>query len=183
MSEEQEHPFIMYEKNYLKIREVTFKKDGKDVVQAFTGNMKVLYRYMFDRYMFFSGTGKEFYDNQAQLADAIGVSERTVVKLVADLCSTGLVEKSHKKIKGAWHSNAYIVHDIFDKTKFDCGEKVSEKCIQKENLKPAPKKHIPEPPVGHPTTLEIPDDVEFEQMAVKKPVNNTIGYDDPEAPF
>ena len=185
MIDEKGRPFIMFEKDYLKIKEVSYKKGNEVVMQPFTGNLKVLYRYMLDRYLFFKGTGNEFYDNQVQLADAIGVSERTVVKLVSDLCATGLVEKSNKTVKGACHSNAYIVHDIFDQTKFDCGANEGKKCTQKRGLKSVVYE-TPEPPADHPSVVEIPFEEEAQkpkQEAVKPKINASVGVEYSDAPF
>lgn len=118
--------YIRFEKELLKIKEVR-NKSGNAV--AFSGNIKILYQYMHDRYLFFKRLNKEFFDDQREIAEAIGVTERTAVSLVNALCDIGLVEKTKKKIRGAWTSNSYVVHDIFDKDRFDCGAKIERSVL------------------------------------------------------
>lgn len=127
--ETKEVQFIPFEKELLRIKEVVCvqaKKDGKPVVVNFTGNVKIVYQYMQDRYQFFKRSGKDFFDNQKEIAEACGVSDRTVIQIIQTLCEAGLVEKRQKSIKGAWHSNAYVVHDVFDTTMFQTGAKVDK---------------------------------------------------------
>lgn len=121
-----EAKYVRFEKELLKIKEV-HNKNG--VVIQFNGNIKILYQYMHDRYLFFKRINKEFFDDQRDIAESVGIAERTCVSLVNTLCDFGLIEKTKKKIRGAWTSNSYVVHDIFDKEKFDCGAKIERSVL------------------------------------------------------
>lgn len=132
----QEKQFVMFDKELLKLREVssTVRKDKNGVLVKIELNSssKVLYQYMLDRYLFFKGNGKFFFDNQDTLAEAVGLSVRSIVDIIKKFVSVGLVSKTVKPQVGAIHSNAYIVHDIFDKALFvtssqQVGSIVSEK--------------------------------------------------------
>jgi len=84
-----------------------------------TGNLKILYRYMLDRYLFFTGLGNEFYDNQDDLAESLAMTRRTIISLIKSLMSAGLVQKRTSRHSGANNSNSYIVQDILDKSRFE----------------------------------------------------------------
>ena len=140
-----EAKYVRFEKELLKIKKVC-NKSGESLV--FTGNIKILYQYMHDRYLFFKRLNKEFFDDQRDIAEAIGVTEKTSSSLIGALCEFGLIEKTKKKIRGAWTSNSYVVHDIFDKEKFDCGAKIERSVLHMnkptQQQKPiVQKKHEP----------------------------------------
>lgn len=115
-------PYVMIEKDLFKMKEVShrFKKDkeGNPCNIQLTANAKLLYKYMQDRHEFFKSNGKQFFDNQDDLAVACNLSRRSVINIIEDFVCVGLVEKSATFHRGAMHSNSYVVHDIFNKDFF-----------------------------------------------------------------
>lgn len=167
-----EAQFVIFEKELLKMKSVTHKskvdKEGKPLSLELTGNLKILYQYMLDRYCFFSSNNKEFFDNQDDIAENIAMSKRTVVNLLKELVEIGLVVKTTKRIQGSMHSNAYVVLDIFDDSIFVTGSPLKKSLIVSKE-KPQQKQVVPQPrPVQH---------------VVKKPIVVGNFYDDPELPF
>lgn len=133
-----EIPYITFEKELLKIRAIVCVTSS--VRLEMTGNLKILYRYMLDRYLFFYSLGNAFYDNQDDLADSLGMTKRTIVTLIKNLVDVGLIEKRTSRFAGANNSNAYIVYDIFDKTKFNTAAAIKS-CVPKV-VKKAPHKKV-----------------------------------------
>lgn len=80
---------------------------------------KVIWCWMIDRFMFFKGQNKSFFDNQKDIADSCGVSERTVRRFIAEL--TGGKDKDGKPLGagyihitctrsiGGHSSNSYVL--------------------------------------------------------------------------
>lgn len=110
-------PYIIFEKQLLKTKTVLNKETNIQV--ELNGNMKILYRYMLDRFLFFKSLGNEFYDNQDELAYNLAMSKRTIVSLIKSLLDVGLVEKKTARYSGVNNSNSYIIHDMFDCERFD----------------------------------------------------------------
>lgn len=132
MQKEQDSSFIPFEKEYMKIVEVKNIVTGKE--DKFTPTTKLLYKYMFDRHAFFKGLGKQFFDNQSDMAIAIGTTTRTIINCMDILLDLGLVTKFQTKTHKGMHSNCYTVYDIFDTEMFFTG--MNGKSIGK-NKKPA----------------------------------------------
>ena len=113
--------FVPMEKELMKLVEVRLASDPERLLKL-TPTSKLLYRYMLDRYQHFDRLERKFFDNQEAMAEAIGVTSRTVLNIIKDFVEFGLVQKTATKTVGAAHSNAYIVLDIFDKSMFNtCG--------------------------------------------------------------
>lgn len=109
--------FVPMEKELMKLVEVRLV-GNPDKLLRMTPTSKLLYRYMWDRYKHFEMLGKKFFDNQDNIAEAMGVTSRTVLNLIKDMVEFGLVQKTATKTIGAAHSNSYVVLDIFDKSQF-----------------------------------------------------------------
>lgn len=118
----KEMPFIQVEKELLRMKTVRSKvlldKDGVLVETELSPSVKFVYKHMQDQYLFFSKQNKAYFENQDTIAGQVGLSERSVNAHIKQLVKVGLVEKKAKRMQGAMHSNSYIVHDIFDKTRF-----------------------------------------------------------------
>lgn len=78
-----------------------------------TGNQKILYTYMLDKFMFFSSRGQEFYESGETLAYEIGIARSNVKSCLAALIKAGLVHKITRKKKGAMLECIYSVEDKF----------------------------------------------------------------------
>ena len=105
-----EAKYVRFEKELLKIKKVC-NKSGESLV--FTGNIKILYQYMHDRYLFFKRLNKEFFDDQRDIAEAIGVTEKTSSSLIGSLCDFGLIEKTKKKNK-RFSLQAFVIVSLVD---------------------------------------------------------------------
>lgn len=111
--------FIKFEYEFLKLKQVTNTKTGE--MLQLTANMKILYKYIFSRYKFFDGGRGEYFENQDVIAEAVGLSSRTIITLLQQLTDVGLVEKRYTKVQGAMHSLAYKVNDLFNEKDFFTG--------------------------------------------------------------
>ena len=152
--------FVPMEKELMKLVEVRLASDPERLLKL-TPTSKLLYRYMLDRYQHFNRLGKKFFDNQEAMAEAIGVTSRTVLNNIKDFVEFGLVQKTATKTVGAAHSNAYIVLDIFDKSMFNT--RGNGKLLNKY----APKKPV-----------------YVQQKSFVKPQQSATRYEeDPDAPF
>ena len=93
----------------------SFEKLSKTLRRSteLTGNQKILYTYMLDKYMFFSSRGQEFYESGETLAHEIGIARSNLKSCLATLIKAGLVHKSTRKKKGAMLECIYTVEDKF----------------------------------------------------------------------
>ena len=81
-----------------------------------TTNTKVVYMYMLDRYTFFNGQGKEYYENMQDIGDALGIQRRTVSDCIKSLEDIGLVRVFKKKVNASERSvvsHSYHVRDMY----------------------------------------------------------------------
>lgn len=151
--------FVPMEKELMKLVEVRLASDPERLLKL-TPTSKLLYRYMLDRYQHFDRLERKFFDNQEAMAEAIGVTSRTVLNIIKDFVEFGLVQKTATKTVGAAHSNAYVVLDIFDKNVFNTGS--SGKILSKyEPKKPVFVQKPPSKPVQPSTYYEEDPDVPF----------------------
>lgn len=152
--------FVPMEKELMKLVEVSLVSDPTKLLRL-TPATKLLYRYMLDRYQHFSRLDKKFFDNQEAMAEAMGVTSRTILNTIKDLVEFGLVQKTATKTVGAAHSNSYVVLDIFDKSMFNTDG--NGKLLNKY----APKKPV-----------------YVQQKTFVKPVQTVINYEeDSDVPF
>lgn len=93
----------------------SFEKLSKTLRRSteLTGNQKILYTYMLDKYMFFSSRGQEFYESGETLAHEIGIARSNLKSCLATLIKAGLVHKNTRKKKGAMLECVYTVEDKF----------------------------------------------------------------------
>lgn len=154
--------FVPMEKELMKLKDVSLVSDPKKVL-SLTPTAKLLYRYMLDRYQHFSRLDKKFFDNQEDIAKALGVTSRTVLNNIKDMVEFGLIEKNATKTVGAAHSNAYVVHDIFDKSMFNTGSSGGKILSKYEPKKPVfvQQKPLVKPIQPVPRYIEEDPDVPF----------------------
>ena len=150
--------FVPMEKSFMRLTEVRLVSDPTKVLKLTPAN-KQLYRWMMDRYQHFDRLGKKFFDNQDTIAEAIGVTPRTVLNLIKDMAEFGLLSKSATKTVGAAHSNAYVMYDIFDEKLFITSGK--GKLFEKYDKKPVPRQPTQQPPKQHLKHVPVP--VEYEE--------------------
>jgi predicted transcriptional regulator len=72
----------------------------------------VVYAFMLNRFMFFKGLNKEYYENIDQIALACSQSCATVKRTLSKLAEHGHILVSKAKV-GVGVSNRYIVKDIY----------------------------------------------------------------------
>lgn len=98
-----------------KVVDSSFEKLSKTLRRSteLTGNQKILYTYMLDKYMFFSSRGQEFYESGETLAHEIGIARSNLKACLAALIKAGLVHKITRKKKGAMLECVYTVEDRF----------------------------------------------------------------------
>lgn len=82
--------FLKVDYNLLMMNKV-LTKDGTEV--SLTMNTKILYALMYDRFLFFSTSGQEYFDTTNYLATRLNVTPKTVENGIKLLESVGLVEK------------------------------------------------------------------------------------------
>lgn len=76
--------------------------------KRFSAEQKLVWHYVLDRYKFFKDSNKDYFDNQADIAIACDVSERTVIRLFKDLSIAGYLE-IHQIRVGGHKSNSYKI--------------------------------------------------------------------------
>lgn len=145
--------YVPMEKELMRLTEVRLVSNPEKVLKL-TPTSKMLYRWMMDRYQHFNRLGKKFFDNQDTIAEAIGVTPRTVLNLIKDMSDFGLLSKSATKTVGAAHSNAYIMFDIFNKNMFITkgNGKLFNRQNKAESLPPTTQRrlnHVPAPIVEY----------------------------------
>lgn len=74
-----------------------------------TGDQKVIWTWMESRYRFFHSMGKEWFDNQEDIAEATGCDPSTVKRFIAKLTEHGYIEVQRQKGRGFISSNNYKV--------------------------------------------------------------------------
>ena len=97
-----------------------FVKDSDEIVKLNLIEV-ILYCKMYERYHFFKEMGNEFYDNQKDLAESLGVSRQTIITALDTLVSAKAISVKTTTIKGFHTKNVYTVYDVFiseeDRTK------------------------------------------------------------------
>lgn len=81
-----------------------------------TGNAKLVYTYMLDRYMFFTSLEKEYYENMQAIGDALGMQRRTVGDSIKALEDVGLLRIFKKNVYNTARSvvsHSYHVRDMY----------------------------------------------------------------------
>ena len=81
----------------LRMKSCLKDEDGNDT--NLTLNDKVVYALMYARYVFFKSSGKQYYDTNKQIADMLGLDEKTVGRSIGKLSKTGLISKRLIKVR------------------------------------------------------------------------------------
>lgn len=80
---------------------------------ALSGQDKILWVWMKDRYDFFTAQHKNWFDNQDDIAKYTGCSVSTVKRFIQLLDKHGYLKKTQRRVHGCAHSNSYtIVQDL-----------------------------------------------------------------------
>lgn len=74
-----------------------------------TGDQKVIWTWMESRYRFFQSIGKEWFDNQEEIAAATGCDPSTIKRFIAKLTQHGYIEVQQRKGRGFIRSNNYKI--------------------------------------------------------------------------
>lgn len=82
-------------------------KTGEQI--SFTGDQKVMWVWMLSRFQFFNGSGREWFDNQADIAAATGTSESTVKRFIGLLTRHGYITVKTRRLNGFIQSNSYTI--------------------------------------------------------------------------
>lgn len=108
-----QNEFLRYERNLLSALSVTNNLTGVDY--KITGNEKIVYRYMLERFQFFLSKGGKYFDNQADIQVECGMSLRTVQRAIYRLTDIGLVKLKTERLDrcGARLKNFYEVENVF----------------------------------------------------------------------
>ena len=78
-----------------------------------SGQDKLLWGWMKDRYDFFTSNSKDWFDNQDDIASRTGCSPSTVKRFIQRLTMHGYLKTSARRIHGFVSSNSYtIVQDL-----------------------------------------------------------------------
>ena len=138
---------------------------------------KHVYCYILHYHRLYSSKGKGMFESQDSMADNLGIDSKTINRSIKKLTGVGLVSKHITlEMKGnAKRKHAtYIPYDVTSGDRYLFKQKI---VVRDENG--ATDEHtflydiahvkekgakIPEVPEDHPAFVEIPDDVEFEQM-------------------
>lgn len=78
-------------------------------VFSFTGDQKIIWAQMMRRYRFFSSQGKEWFDNQDKIAEAVGCSVNTVKRFLNALKKHGYLQVQKLRLRGFVCSNVYTI--------------------------------------------------------------------------
>ncbi|WP_339441837.1 helix-turn-helix domain-containing protein [Pseudomonas proteolytica] len=80
---------------------------------ALSGQDKILWAWMKDRYDFFTSQHKNWFDNQDDIAKYTGCSVSTVKRFIQLLNKHGYLKKTQRRVHGFAYSNSYtIVQDL-----------------------------------------------------------------------
>lgn len=74
-----------------------------------SGDQKVMWVWMESRYQFFQSIGKDWFDNQEDIAAATGCDPSTVKRFIAKLTKHGYIEVQQHKGRGFIRSNNYKI--------------------------------------------------------------------------
>lgn len=80
----------------------------KQVVKPFSAEQKLVWLYVLDRYKFFTDDKRAYFDNQIDIGNACGVSERTVLRFFKELNASGYLQVNQTRI-GGHKSNSYVI--------------------------------------------------------------------------
>lgn len=76
---------------------------------TFTGQDKILWIWMKDRYDFFTREHKDWFDNQDEIAKYTGCSSSTVKRFIGRLLDHGYMKKAQRRMYGCARSNSYTI--------------------------------------------------------------------------
>lgn len=74
-----------------------------------TGDQKIMWVWMESRYRFFQSIGKDWFDNQEEIAAATGCDPSTVKRFITKLTQHGYIEVQRQKGRGFIRSNNYKI--------------------------------------------------------------------------
>lgn len=74
-----------------------------------TGDQKIMWVWMESRYQFFQSIGKDWFDNQEDIAAATGCDPSTVKRFITRLTQHGYIEVQRQKGRGFIRSNNYKI--------------------------------------------------------------------------
>lgn len=78
---------------------------------------KFIYMHMLQRFVFFHSLGKQYYDNQSDIGESLGLTRQTVAKSTKTLESRGLIKSEKVKTMtqtGLFSSYNYTVFDKYE---------------------------------------------------------------------
>lgn len=70
---------------------------------------RVIWCYFLKRYEFFKQQGKEWFENQDVMAEALGVDRKTIQRFISEMVDAGYIIETKKTIRGAHKSNSYTI--------------------------------------------------------------------------
>lgn len=76
--------------------------------KVFSAEQKLVWLYVLDRYKFFTDDKRAYFDNQIDIGNACGVSERTVLRFFKELKAAGYLQINQTRI-GGHKSNSYVI--------------------------------------------------------------------------
>jgi len=91
-------------------------------------NVALVYSYMLARYRFHHGKGRDYFESYEYIAEKVGLSVRTVKKIVALLNTNKHIEIKKRKTSGGLN-NVYIIMNIYDTWSL-VGNKTSQDSIR-----------------------------------------------------
>lgn len=132
--------FLKLEKQLLRAVSVTDKTTG--TVSKLSSVDKIVYRYMFERYVFFSSQKQQYFDNQSDIAYECGLAIATLQRAIYSLEECGLITTKTQKLEhcGSRVKNFYTVYDVFSQ-RFELNsqsktKKTSTKQLTEQETKP-----------------------------------------------
>lgn len=110
----EQQEFLKIEAALRKAAKVVNKNTGE--VLKITPSHKLIYRYMLERYRFFSKAGNRYFDNQESISQECAISLATTQRLLYDLKDVGLIVVQTELLErsGSRKKNFYTVVDIFE---------------------------------------------------------------------
>lgn len=109
-SEQQLDIYLPAYKNILSAKGWVDLNTGE--TKALSAEQKLVWLYVLDRYKFFTDDKRAYFDNQIDIGNACGVSERTVLRFFKELEAAGYLQINQTRI-GGHKSNSYmIVRDL-----------------------------------------------------------------------
>lgn len=102
-----DHAYVIFHKSLMQASHWISQDTGELI--ALTPMQKILWLHIKDRYGFFAGLGKPWFERHEVIGEAVNCSRDTVITFMQALEQHGYLEVARRTVRGSQQQNTYVI--------------------------------------------------------------------------